>query len=66
MYKRQIVLGAWGCGVFRNDADEVASWFRRVLIQENFAGYFDQITFAIVGDSRNSAIHSFQKAFPNS
>ena len=62
---RAIVLGAWGCGVFRNDADEVASWFRRVLIHENFAGYFDQITFAIVGDSRNSAIHSFQKAFPN-
>lgn len=61
---RVIVLGAWGCGVFQNNADEVAGWFRHVLRQEGFAGYFDRITFAIVGNSKNSAISSFEKAFP--
>ncbi|MGW2091463.1 TIGR02452 family protein [Promicromonospora sukumoe] len=42
---RRLVLGAWGCGVFGNDADEVASAFAQAL-----AGppRFEQVTFAIL------------------
>lgn len=42
---RRLVLGAWGCGVFGNDADEVASAFAQAL-----AGppRFERVTFAIL------------------
>ena len=60
---RVLVLGAWDCGVFRNDPDEVAAWFRQALGAKEFTGCFDRVTFAIVGASRHSALSSFQKAF---
>ncbi len=60
---RVLVLGAWGCGVFGNDPDEVAAWFRQTLSAKEFAGCFERVTFAIVGASRHSALSSFQKAF---
>ncbi|GAA2227940.1 TIGR02452 family protein [Promicromonospora sukumoe] len=42
---RRLVLGAWGCGVFGNDAADVASAFAQAL-----AGppRFEQVTFAIL------------------
>ena len=42
-----LVLGAWGCGVFRNDPREVAGAFARVLRDPAFAGAFERVVFAI-------------------
>ncbi|MBR2566113.1 MAG: TIGR02452 family protein [Paenibacillus sp.] len=44
---RTIVLGAFGCGVFRNDPAQVASYFADVLVGEGYKDYFDCIVFAI-------------------
>jgi uncharacterized protein (TIGR02452 family) len=44
---RRIVLGAWGCGVFRNDPAMVADVFASHLHGE-FAAAFDHVTFAVV------------------
>ncbi|MFE5792551.1 TIGR02452 family protein [Streptomyces sp. NPDC056503] len=45
----RIVLGAWGCGVFRNDPAEVASAFERLLSGEGrFAGHFEEVVFAVL------------------
>lgn len=44
---RTIVLGAFGCGVFRNEPAQVASYFAEVLHEEGYRGYFDHIVFAI-------------------
>jgi uncharacterized protein (TIGR02452 family) len=41
-----IVLGAWGCGVFKNDPAQIASYFRD-LLQTKYKKSFKQITFAI-------------------
>lgn len=41
-----LVLGAWGCGVFRNDPDTVAAVFAD-LLDSPFAGSFAQVTFAV-------------------
>lgn len=41
---RTIVLGAWGCGVFRNDPTVVAGAFAEAL---NTVDQFDRIVFAI-------------------
>ncbi|UJR19967.1 hypothetical protein I4U23_023099 [Adineta vaga] len=42
-----IVLGAFGCGVFRNDPLEVATTFREHLQSEKFRNCFSRIIFAI-------------------
>jgi len=41
-----IVLGAWGCGVFQNNPNEMAKYFREV-IEGEFKGEFRTIVFAI-------------------
>ncbi|WP_327169196.1 TIGR02452 family protein [Streptomyces subrutilus] len=43
----RLVLGAWGCGVFRNDPAEVAGAFRS-LLAGRFAGAFDRVVFAVL------------------
>jgi uncharacterized protein (TIGR02452 family) len=44
---RVLVLGAWGCGVFRNDPTEVADIFAKHLTSDQFRGAFDRVVFAI-------------------
>ncbi|NML50744.1 TIGR02452 family protein [Streptomyces sp. R302] len=45
----RIVLGAWGCGVFRNDPAEVAGAFKALLTGDGrFAGHFDEVVFAVL------------------
>ena len=41
-----LVLGAWGCGAFRNDPLRTAMDFRRA-IEEDFRGAFSTVVFAI-------------------
>ena len=45
--RRCLVLGAWGCGVFRNDPVEVADVFAGALADPAFGGAFDRVVFAI-------------------
>ncbi|MEV3951927.1 TIGR02452 family protein [Streptomyces halstedii] len=46
---RRLVLGAWGCGVFRNDPAEVAGAFHTLLAgRGRFAGHFEQVVFGIL------------------
>lgn len=40
-----IVLGAWGCGAFRQDARLIASAFVEIL--NKYSGYFKKVVFAI-------------------
>ncbi|MFF7340917.1 TIGR02452 family protein [Streptomyces sp. NPDC008163] len=52
---RRLVLGAWGCGVFRNDPAEVAGAFHALLTGEGrFAGHFEEIVFGILGRDGDS------------
>lgn len=41
-----LVLGAWGCGVFQNDPNQIAKYFKEV-INEKYKGQFEKIVFAI-------------------
>ena len=43
---RHLVLGAWGCGVFRNDPATVAAIFAAQITQAR--GWFDRIVFAVL------------------
>lgn len=42
-----LILGAWGCGVFRNDPDVIAKMFQEVLELPEFSGSFKHIVFPI-------------------
>ncbi|WP_437670120.1 TIGR02452 family protein [Sorangium sp. So ce131] len=44
---RCLLLGAWGCGVFRNDPREVADVFARWLEHPRFRGAFARVVFAV-------------------
>lgn len=61
---RTLVLGAWGCGVFRNDPSEVASVFSDHLGSPRFQGAFDRVVFAIYDRTREqSTLGAFKKRF---
>lgn len=44
---RNLVLGAWGCGVFGNDPEMVADAFYKALHLPSCSGHFDRVTFAV-------------------
>lgn len=48
--QRKLVLGALGCGAFRNPPRHMAEIFRQVLDEGEFAGAFSDIVFAIKED----------------
>ncbi|HRI70665.1 MAG TPA: TIGR02452 family protein [Polyangium sp.] len=50
---RSVLLGAWGCGAFRNDPEVAASTARMWLTAPRFAGCFDKVVFAIPGGGRS-------------
>jgi uncharacterized protein (TIGR02452 family) len=61
---RTLVLGAWGCGVFRNDPDQVAGIFRGWLADARFRGAFDRIVFAVLDRSASrDTLRAFERAF---
>ena len=60
---RNLVLGAWGCGVFRNDPHQVAPCFRQVLIDEKWGYCFDEVCFAVYGKQGNPNLAAFEEVF---
>ncbi len=62
---RRLVLGAWGCGVFRNDPAMVAGVFHALLTGEGrFAGHFEQLVFAVLDRTANrSTLEAFRRVF---
>jgi len=53
---RELVLGAWGCGVFMNDPGMVADAFAQWMASETFAGAFERVTFAIYDRSKGREV----------
>lgn len=49
-----LVLGAFGCGVFRGDVDFVAATWMRLLMGE-FEGVFEQVVFAILSNGQGGS-----------
>lgn len=52
-----IILGAWGCGVFKNDPKVVAELFNKVLERRRYR--FKNIVFAVINDN-NSVANNFK------
>lgn len=62
---RRLVLGAWGCGVFRNDPGQVAAAFRTLLTGEGrFARHFEEVVFAVLDRTRGATtLGAFRDTF---
>jgi uncharacterized protein (TIGR02452 family) len=63
---RRLVLGAWGCGVFRNDPARVAGAFRGLLGPGGrFAGAFEHVVFGVLDRTPGAVVReAFARAFP--
>lgn len=60
---RNLILGAYGCGVFRNDPARIAGWWKEFL-SGGFGGCFDQVLFAVLDRSAGqTCIRAFEAVF---
>ena len=60
--QRHLILGAYGCGVFRNDPNIVAREFALAL-STKFEGLFESITFAIPASINSENFTAFKTCF---
>jgi uncharacterized protein (TIGR02452 family) len=44
-----VILGAWGCGVFKNNPSTISDMFHKVINNE-FKGCFKNVIFAVIND----------------
>ena len=60
-----LVLGAFGCGAFKNPPAEIARLFHEVMEEPEFKDKFRLITFSIIEDhnSHNANFNAFHEAF---
>lgn len=61
---RTVLLGAWGCGVFRNDPEQMATVFKDWLLSPQFAGCFERVVFGVYDPRKDKQVlGAFQRCF---
>ena len=61
---RNLLLGAWGCGVFQNVPATVADAFGAWLEGQRFAGAFDRVVFAVYDSTKDKRVRrAFEARF---
>lgn len=60
-----IILGAFGCGVFGNSPENVSQFWYELLVEENMQKYFNSITFSIIDkpNMKESNLEAFKVKF---
>jgi len=48
-----IVIGAWGCGVFKNNPEIISNLFYNILVTNGYADLFKNVVFAIINDNNS-------------
>lgn len=60
----RLVLGAYGCGVFRNDPEDVARFWQELLEGEGWGRLFETVSFSILErPGRDGNIAPFRRRF---
>lgn len=64
--QKRLILGAWGCGVFDNDAAMVAALFHAALEPQSLFGQaFERVVFAVYDSSAGqTSLNAFKSEFP--
>lgn len=61
---KHLILGAYGCGVFRNNPREIAVWWKE-LMEEGMGVNFASVFHAVLDRSRGQeCIKAFEAVFP--
>lgn len=55
---KEIVLGAFGCGAFKNSPKLVAQCFNQVLVEDGYKNLFKTVIFAIPYDDPNEMVEN--------
>ncbi|MBO9608419.1 MAG: TIGR02452 family protein [Paenibacillaceae bacterium] len=63
MEAKHLILGAYGCGVFRNDPMKVARWWRELLEDEHMGTLFMDVRFAVLDAKDGKCIRAFDNTF---
>jgi uncharacterized protein (TIGR02452 family) len=61
--RHKLILGAYGCGVFGNDPNDVAKCWKELLFDEGYGGYFKRVLFVILDKSGGENIAAFECLF---
>lgn len=56
-----LILGAWGCGVFRNEPEDISRLFHEAL-NGKYKGQFRRVVFAVL-TNKETVIEPFRKRF---
>jgi len=59
---KNLILGAWGCGVFGNNPKDVAQQFKHLLFEKGYIKCFENVSFAVY-DRYSDTFNSFKEAF---
>lgn len=61
LYKNtNIIVGAFGCGAFKNNPELAATCFKEVLYDERYKDYFENVVFAIPKSENNMNLEIFE------
>ena len=55
---KTLILGAYGCGVFRNDPKTIAEFFIDLLKGEDLEKYFKELIFAVYDSSKSKNVYN--------
>lgn len=58
---KNLILGAWGCGVYKNDPEKISQYFKEILINQGFSKLYDNIIFAINDNDTKNNLEIFKK-----
>ncbi|NHZ41964.1 TIGR02452 family protein [Massilia aquatica] len=59
-----LILGAWGCGVFGNLPEEMAGWFAAHLLHNpRYKNAFGHVTFAVLDRNNRGTFAAFDEVF---
>jgi uncharacterized protein (TIGR02452 family) len=61
---QNLILGAWGCGVFKNDPNLMSQYFSEILTGEGYSIDFKNVVFAIIND-HNSVDNNYEIFYKN-
>jgi uncharacterized protein (TIGR02452 family) len=60
----ELVLGAWGCGVFGNVPADMARWFAALLLHDpRYRNAFERVTFAVLDRRQDGTFAAFDAVF---
>jgi uncharacterized protein (TIGR02452 family) len=62
---KTLILGAWGCGVFKNEPTRIAEIFSGLLKDSGakYCGVFEKVIFAVLDRSGQGIISAFEQEF---